>query len=263
MPVFKVPGPLNGGDTSKGFVFGEYAPLQNRSSLQLRQPDRSDLWKSNSTTSLAQKTIFSSDLNSNICGDLSGREFSDLVMSLCQQAISLAHARHTELLRWDDAAKKRTWVWFNASDEALRGFLLKGIERTIHALKKLQPEDCIAYTEGNIKDSSCYESQIHPQAAAAVCPVDIGKKKIMIATRFCGLPRDKKNPYNQEIGDGDSQLLTIVHEVTHFHDVFSATDDFYSTYSSIRNVENEKIRYNADSLAAYIIGMNPLRERIK
>ncbi|WP_460549779.1 M35 family metalloendopeptidase [Comamonas piscis] len=262
MPVFKVPGPLNGGDTSKGFVFGEYAPLQSLSSLQIRQPDRTDFWTSNSVSPLAHKSVFESDLNSGICSDLSNRQFSDLVMSLCQQAISLAQSRHAELLRWDEKAKKRTWLWFNSSDEALKGFLLKGIEKTIHALKKLQPEDFVAYTEGNIKNSSCYDSMIHPHAAAAVCPVDIGKKKIMIATRFCGLTRDKQNPYNQEIGDGDSQLLTIVHEVTHFHDVFSATDDFYSTYASIKNVENEKIRFNADSLAAYIIGTNPLRERI-
>ena len=44
--------------------------------------------------------------------------------------------------------------------------------------------------------------------------------------------------------------MTFVHEVTHFKDVFHSTDDFYSTYLSIKKVRDSKIRYNADNLAA-------------
>ena len=74
-------------------------------------------------------------------------------------------------------------------------------------------------------------------------------KKILVGRNFFALSRDKKT-FDGNFNDGDSQLLTLVHEVTHFKDVFNSTDDLYSTYLSIKNVSDSKIRYNADSLAA-------------
>ena len=160
------------------------------------------------------------------------------------------------------ASKKRTWIWFNSSDEDLRSFLLVGIRKIIATLKNLTPKDCIEYTAENLKGGACKGWKISPDAAAAVYPPEVADKKILIGRNFFALSRDKKT-FDGNFNDGDSQLLTLVHEVTHLKDVFHSTDDFYSTYLSIKNARDSKIRYNADSLAAYIVGITPRRVRVR
>ncbi|WP_165841087.1 hypothetical protein [Comamonas sp. JNW] len=259
---FKIPGPLgvrehsnnhDGSFSNKFFHNGVHqSPSQGSDGAV------ADLYF---PTPLAHK-IANSDISAGLmCEQLSEAEFSVLVMALCQDAIALAEQRQAELQHWDAAAKKRTWIWFNSSSDELRDFLLKGIAATIVSLRALRAKDFVQYSEENINLGSCRGSVVDPEAAASVCPVDITNKRIMIAPKFCGLSRDKRNPYNGEIGDGDSQLLTLVHEVTHFKDVFGSNDNFYSTFRSIKYVEDPGIRFNADSLAAYIIGTNPRKER--
>lgn len=259
---FKIPGPLgvrehsnrhDGLFSNKFFHNGVHQASSHGSDGAV-----GDLYFS---TPLANK-VTNSDISPGLmCEQLSESEFSVLVMTLCQDAIVLAEQRQAELQRWDAAAKKRTWIWFNSSRDELRDFLLKGVAATIVSLRALRAKDFVQYSEENKKLSSCRGSVIDPEAAASVCPVDVTNKKIMIAPKFCGLSRDKRNPYSGEVGDGDSQLLTLVHEVTHFKDVFGSNDNFNSTYRSIKYVENPGIRFNADSLAAYIIGTNPREER--
>ena len=55
----------------------------------------------------------------------------------------------------------------------------------------------------------------------------------------------------------DSQLLTLVHEVTHFNNVFGSKDIIYNPRKSRENAGLPNIRLNADSLAAYILGATP------
>lgn len=259
---FKIPGPLgvrehgnnhDGPFSNKFFHNGIHQAPSHGSDGAV-----GDLYFS---TPLANK-VTNSDISAGLmCEQLSESEFSALVMALCQDAIVLAEQRQAELQRWDAAAKKRMWIWFNSSSDELRDFLLKGIAATIVSLRSLRARDFVQYSEANIRLGSCHGSVVDPEAAASVCPVDITNKRIMIAPKFCNLSRDKRNPYNGEIGDGDSQLLTLVHEVTHFKDVFGSNDNFYSTFRSIKYVEDPDIRLNADSLAAYIIGTNPRQER--
>lgn len=160
------------------------------------------------------------------------------------------------------AAKNLTWIWFNSSDEDLRSFLLVGIRKIIATLKNLTPKDCIEYTAENLKGGACKGWKISPDAAAAVCPPEVDDKKIPIGRNFFALSRDKKT-FDGNFNNRDSQLLALVHEVTHLKDVFHSTDDFYSTYLSIENARDSKIRYNADSLAAYIVGITPRRVRVR
>ena len=54
----------------------------------------------------------------------------------------------------------------------------------------------------------------------------------------------------------DSQLQTLIHEVTHFNDVAGSTDDYYGARNAITNKSRANIIKNADSLASYILGMN-------
>ena len=95
-----------------------------------------------------------------------------------------------------------------------------------------------------------------------VCSPEVYDKKILIGQKLFALSRDKKT-FEGNFNDGDSQLMTLAHEVTHFKDIFHSTDDFYSTYLSIKNARDRKIRYNADSLAAYIVGITPRRVRVR
>jgi len=262
LAYFKIPGPLGVREHSN-FQDGPFSSKFFRNGVHQAPSHGSDgaVGVPYFSTPLANK-ITNSDFHAGpMCEQLSDAEFSALVMALCQDAIVLAEQRQAELQRWDGAAKKRTWIWFNSSSDELRDFLLKGIAATIVSLRALRAKDFVQYSEENIKLGSCHGSVVDPEAAASVCPVDVTNKRIMIATKFCGLSRDKRNPYTGEIGDGDSQLLTLVHEVTHFKDVFGSNDNFYSTYRSIKHVEDPGIRFNADSLAAYIIGANPRKER--
>jgi hypothetical protein len=103
------------------------------------------------STPLANKVTNSDIAAGLMCEELSEAEFSVLVMALCKDAIVLAEQRQAELQRWDAAAKKRTWIWFNSSSEELRDFLLKGIAATIVSLRALRAKDFVQYSEENIK----------------------------------------------------------------------------------------------------------------
>lgn len=67
---------------------------------------------------------------------------------------------------------------------------------------------------------------------------------------------DKKTFNSNEIRHGDSQLLTLVHEVLHFNDVFASLDHWYGTRSALQYAGKSKARNNTDNLAAYIIGVS-------
>jgi len=57
------------------------------------------------------------------------------------------------------------------------------------------------------------------------------------------------------IRDGDSKLLTLIHEVTHFDDTFSSFDTWYGTKNARDHAEDPRSRVNADSIAGYILGV--------
>ena len=62
-----------------------------------------------------------------------------------------------------------------------------------------------------------------------------------------------------KVRDGDSRLLTLIHEVTHFDDTFSSNDTWYGTAKSRAQVNSQNLdalRVNADSIAAYILGVD-------
>ena len=195
-----------------------------------------------------------------VCMDVSSDTFAKLVMGLRDQALKLVQARRAELLLWTPEAKKRAWLWFNTSDNEIVPFLQRGVEATERVLRQLTPKNFIPYTEESIAATGC-DPVINTNAVAAVCAPDTSEHRIMIALKFCGLRRDNVNFDKKIVEDGDSQLLTLVHEVTHFKDVFGSHDNYYTTWSSLKNVNQSDIKLNADSLAAYILGVNPRQER--
>lgn len=200
------------------------------------------------------------DSPADACKDVSSDDFAKLALGLRDQALKLVQARRAELLSWTPEAKKRTWLWFNTSDDEIRPFLQRGVEATERVLRQLTAKNFIPYTEESLATTGCAPG-INPNAAAAVCPPDVSQRRIMIAVKFCGLRRDNVNFETKVVQDGDSQLLTLVHEVTHFSDVFGSHDNYYTTWQSLKNVNKPDIKLNADSLAAYILGVQPLLVR--
>ncbi|MNT31990.1 hypothetical protein D3C72_1678500 [compost metagenome] len=91
---------------------------------------------------------------------------------------------------------------------------------------------------------------------AAVCAADTGRHKILINMRFFEIPKRGVIYEAKEFNGRDSQLLTLIHEVTHFNDVASSKDPCYGVAGAAKNSHSPKARLNADSLAAYILGID-------
>ncbi|MCS4291840.1 hypothetical protein M2375_000035 [Comamonas sp. BIGb0152] len=193
----------------------------------------------------------------NICYDVKGQRFGELMMSLRDSAISYTQDRRAELSRWDEISKARTKRWFNSSDDEIRDYLLPILDSVIRVLKSLAPENFVYDTAENNVQAGCLPGQgmVLTGVLASVCAVDIVEHRIAINMGFFEAPKMGYLYESHSFGFRDSQLLTLIHEVTHFHDVASSIDDFYGVNNATRNVANVKARMNADNLAAYILAI--------
>ena len=80
---------------------------------------------------------------------------------------------------------------------------------------------------------------------AGVCKPDVMTHTIGINIDFCFL-RDRS-------AEADSQLQTLIHEVTHFSDTFGSDDDIYRMAKSLLiSKETARALKNADSIAGYV-----------
>ena len=124
------------------------------------------------------------------------------------------------------AAKKTPKIdklktWFNSSSDELRAFLLKGIQSAIKVLNGLQAKSFVTYTLENQSRAGCMPKFIEGTAAAA-CRVDTIEHRIMLSGKFFQLRETTRIYGTNEMYESDSQLLTLVHEVTHFSNVFNS-----------------------------------------
>ncbi|MDR2155186.1 MAG: hypothetical protein LBE78_09210 [Burkholderiaceae bacterium] len=160
-----------------------------------------------------------------------------------------------ELLRWDNAAKERTRTWFNTSDEEIRDCLMRGIAATIRVLEGLKAESFLKKTIENEGRFGCAHdpSLDHVGAVAAVCPTDV-EHRILLALSFCEMRPTTRIYGSDKIYDGESQLSTLIHEVTHFADVFRSKDMQYNITESRKHAHRPNMHLNADSLTAFILG---------
>jgi hypothetical protein len=198
------------------------------------------------------------EITENICPNMTNKQFAMLAMRLRDMAVDcIVEKRLPELRRWDRAAQLRSKMWFGAADENIRDYLHQGLTACLQILRNLEPKNFVRYTEGGKLATCVMGSAIG--VAAAVCKPDIATRTIAIALDFCTLEHDNKiNSATGEAMDGDSRLLTLLHEITHFDDVFGSFDHWYTTRAS-RSHANEQVkaRSNADTLAAYIVGVMP------
>lgn len=193
--------------------------------------------------------------SSSICYNVKGEAFGKLMMGLRDEAVTYAQNRRAELLRWDDRAKARTMKWFNSMEQEIRDYLLPRIDSVIRVLRSLTPDHFEYDTSENSVDAGCLPSKglVLDGVNAAVCAADTQKHRILINIHFFELPKRGYKYGTKQFSTRDSQLLTLIHEVTHFNDVASSVDDFYGVTNAAKNSANPKARINADSLGSYIL----------
>lgn len=182
----------------------------------------------------------------NICPNLTNREFCDLVLGLRDVAVGLVEQRLKDLDVWGKPEQQRVARWFGTSDDDVRQYLKTGFRQTLKVLKELTGDNFVRYSEQAMRNVGCTPSGNKTVLAAEVCGPDTETRTIGIGLRFCSLP---------DISYGiDSQMNTLIHEVTHFKDTFSSKDTVYTMRASLSLAFQSRVALeNADSLTGYVV----------
>lgn len=195
----------------------------------------------------------------NICPNMTNKEFATLAMKLRDIAVDyITRQRLPELERWDSEAQGRVKMWFGVADQGIRAHLQKGLVECARVLQGLAPKNFVRFTPGGKLLTCVMDNGLG--TVAAVCKPDTATHTIAIALPFCDFPNNKIIFGTNKVRDGDSKLLTLIHEVSHFDDTFSSNDTWYGTGESRHRVNLETLpalRVNADSIAAYVLGVDP------
>jgi hypothetical protein len=195
-----------------------------------------------------------------ICPNMTNKEFAILALELRDMAVDyITKKRLPELERWDEEAQARARTWFGIADQSMREHLRKGLAACVRVLQGLEAKNFVRFTAGGKLVTCVLDNGFG--TVAAVCKPDTATHTIAIALPFCEFESDNKTIFGTDkVRDGDSRLLTLIHEVTHFDDTFGSNDTWYGTVKSRRQVNSqnlEALRVNADSIAAYILGVDP------
>ncbi|MET3179537.1 UNVERIFIED_ORG: putative Zn-binding protein involved in type VI secretion [Variovorax guangxiensis] len=182
-----------------------------------------------------------------ICPNMTNKQFCDKMLELRDKAIYLiAQKRLPELERWDADDISRVEEWFGVADHSMREYLRKGLASCESVLKGMTCKNFIRLTpEG--KGLSCIVPKYDDETIAMVCKPDLATRTIAINIPFCDL-RDLSATH-------DSQLSTLIHEVTHFDDTFSSLDTIYHLSQSRAAARRDPagMKRNADSIAGYAV----------
>lgn len=194
-----------------------------------------------------------------ICPNMTNKEFATLAMKLRDTAVDyITRHRLPELERWDSEAQDRVKMWFGVADQGIREHLQRGLIECTRVLRGLAPKNFVRFTPGGKRLTCVMDNGLG--TVAAVCKPDMATHTIAIALPFCHFTHDNKIMFDTDkVLDGDSRLLTLIHEVTHFDDTFSSNDTWYGTINSRNQVSNKNsaaLRVNADSIAAYALGID-------
>lgn len=182
-----------------------------------------------------------------ICFNMSNKEFRESIIKSRAEAVALIQTRITALVRWDTSEQTRAKKWLGRSDAITRGILHAGLLRLLQVMKDLKPENIIRWDQQKQRNITCTIFPDNGSTDAAVCKPDTTKRIIAIYPHFCTSPRS-------QLWHG-CQVLTLIHECTHFTDVFDSNDGMYgvSVGLSFWAQDNpDKAIRNADSLACYV-----------
>jgi hypothetical protein len=171
-------------------------------------------------------------------------EFCNSMLSLRNMAARIIEKRATELFRWDVSERNRVERWFGLADEEMRTHLRTGLTNCRFVLLELTCANFVRYVPGWGPNVGCRPA--NGNAVAQVCPTDTGHHLIAITEAFFELLEMSPSK--------DSQVSTLIHEVTHFRDTFSSEDLRYGLNASRRyNSVPQLARINADNIAGYVV----------
>lgn len=182
-----------------------------------------------------------------ICSNMSNKEFRESIVKSREEAVGLIQARISALTRWDASERARTKKWLGRSDDTTRSILQVGLPRLLQVMKELKPENVIRWDQQKQRNITCTIFPDNGATDAAVCKPDTAKRIIAIYPHFCTSPRS-------QLWHG-CQVLTLIHECTHFTDVFNSNDEMYGVtvgLSFLAQDNPDKAIKNADSLACYV-----------
>lgn len=186
-----------------------------------------------------------------ICPNMTNKEFSDRMMKLRDRAVELiAKKRLPELRRWNSTDQARVTQWFGNNDTSTRSYLQNGLAACERVLRGLEGKNFVRYSLNALQHVGCTIDS--PRGAvAAVCRPDIQTRTIAIHIDFCDMRRTA--------ADFDSQLSTLIHEVTHFEDTFNSLDTFKNLRDSLNAVKTAPgdVKANADSITGYVVWGEP------
>ncbi|MFL9927174.1 PAAR domain-containing protein [Herbaspirillum lusitanum] len=193
-----------------------------------------------------------------ICSNLSNEEMAIKLTKLRDRAIQLVDVRISELQRWGDRDRALVIEWFGNDDPNIRVILQEGMPKIARVLKMLTPGNFVRWSQREQLFIHCDNSQSSATGvAAAVCKPESENHVIAINYIFCNFPDERKIFGTEIMLDGESKLLTLVHEVTHFTDVMNSDDVVYGVTSSRRlaKLKDHRAICNADNIAAYVLGI--------
>jgi hypothetical protein len=182
-----------------------------------------------------------------LCPNMSNAEFRAHIMGLRDEALKLVAVRRAEIKRWLPADQRWFQLWFGTTDSSARDSIATGLVRMTNVLTSLTPASFVRYSPEAMRVVGCVSREHSPGAVAEVCAPDTATHTIAIRLDFCTL-----RPRHPRV---DSQLLTLVHEVSHFSDVFGSLDHWYSTYNAKdrASAHDQRTIENADNIAGYIV----------
>ncbi|MCS4292578.1 hypothetical protein M2375_000784 [Comamonas sp. BIGb0152] len=274
MVFFKIPGPIGtrpdeiarltaGSGVSGDSFFKHQAPAnpwngELPDEREFPSPSRQPLAYKKSQTSVSQSVEEPWSDDTLTCFNVKSEEFGKMMMGLRDEAVTYAQNRRAELLRWDEKAKARTMKWFNSSEQEIRDYLLPRIDSIIRVLRELTPDSFDYDTAENNVDAGCLPGKGLGQegVVASVCAADTKRHRILINMIFFEIPKRGMTYGTNTFNGKDSQLLSLIHEVTHFNDVAGSKDPYYGAGNALAHAKQPKARMNADSLASYILGMD-------
>ncbi|MFC5476030.1 M35 family metallo-endopeptidase [Paraherbaspirillum soli] len=190
-----------------------------------------------------------------VCPNMTNEEFAETVMRLRDEAVVRTVMRIDGLSRWGANDRKEVVQWFGSDSEEVRSTLLEGLPQINRVLSSLTPSNFVRWSKVALSYLNCDGSKGDHNTTAAVCKPDVATHKIAIGLNFCEMPDDRKNFDTGEPFNGDSKLLTLVHEISHFNDTMNSVDSWYSTkISQDRAFEGNKLCIgNADNIAGYVV----------
>ncbi|WP_321839279.1 M35 family metallo-endopeptidase [Paraburkholderia bannensis] len=182
-----------------------------------------------------------------ICSNMSNKEFRASIVKSRDEAVGLIRTRIAALARWDSSDQARAKKWLGRSDDVTRGILQVGLPRLLQVMEDLKPENIIRWDNQKRRNITCTIFPDNGSTDAAVCKPDTEKRIIAIYPHFCTSPRS-------QLWHG-CQVLTLIHECTHFTDVFNSNDEMYGVSVGLSlwaQDHPDKAIQNADSLACYV-----------